>query len=690
MKPVTDPALLEALEGQGPRPVADPAILSQLEGGSSSPEATEKLGLLKRLFPNAKIRDVVQTIPSAVARGPMDVLGAPADITNLLDDLADATARKLLHVFTGKEYAPGQRVRIPLGSQDIEGAVEGATGTELYDPQTTPGRYVGAAVRGATGSAVGPARAIPYMATTGAAGGVGGELGSDLTGGSPVGRLVGSLLGATAVGVPLAMRSNAGSMVREATQDVSPEQWAAAQAAQEQAKTVGVPLMGPETLPQGPIQQLASDTLASKTGARAMGEVLDQRPGQIRAAVGDVLDQIGPPDAPVGAVTAAQKAATQVIKSAEKARTRSVRPFYKAAEKESVPEGAIKILANKIDKAVEKVGAGSESGKALAGLKTRLLPEGVPETNVGRLDNLYGEFKEMLSAPVVGSTSPQRKIKGIVGPILDDLDQVMRKSSKNLATGRAAYARQSQEVVDPLIQGDIGKIAGKGYDPQVSPPLNRIVSTLSDPKNVRPETIRNVYRELNAKDKQAFPGVARLYLENAFDQSTQRIQSGDNRMMGANFVKEVFGTDQQRKNLMEVMSGVAQSHNVNPAQLKRGTKMLMDTLERTGKVPGIGSQTAGRLKTDAMASRSRVAGALETVSTSPLAPAAKWIRDVVNRKAYGELAAVFTDKDSVQKMMKLAQLEPYSKKAQLLVVEILTAKRALSDDGPDQASSEEE
>jgi hypothetical protein len=688
MKPVTDPALLEALEG--PRPVTDPAILSQLEGSS---DTESKLTRLQQAFPKAKISklaDIAKAIPSAAARGVMDVAGAPADITNLLDDLADATARKLLHVFTGKEYAPGQRVRIPLGSQDIESAAEGVTGVDLYDPQTTPGRYVGAATRGATGAAVGPAAAIPYMMATGAAGGVGGEVGSDLTGGSPVGRVAGALVGSGIVGIPLAMRRNAGEMIREATQDVSPEDWARAQVIQKQAQQAGVPLMGPETLPQGPVQQLASDTMASKTGARAIGEVLEQRPGKVREAVGGLLEQVSTPEAPSGALTKAQKAATTVVKSAEKARTRSVRKFYEAAEKDMVPEGAIKTLGNKIDKTVTRVGAESESGKTLLELKARLMPDGVPETNVGRLDNLHGEFKEMLDAPLVGSTSPQRKIKGTVAPILSDLDRYMQKSSKNLAAGRAAYARQSQEIVDPLMQGDIGKIAGKGYDPQLTPPLSRVVSTLSDPKNVRPETIRKVYRELNAVDKTAFPGVARLYLENAFDQATQRIQSGDNRMMGANFVKEVFGTDQQRKNVMEVMSGVAQSHNVNPAQLKRGTRVLMDVLERTGKVPGIGSQTAGRLQAGAMASRSITAGALESVSTSPLSPVAKWIRDMVNRRAYRNLAEVFTAPDSVEKMMRLAQLEPYSKKAQLLVVEILAAKRELSDDSADQPGGEEE
>ncbi len=658
-----------------------------------APEAsgtTDKLGLLKRMFPNAKIADVAKTIPSAVARGAMDVVGAPADLTNMLDDLADATARKLLHVFTGKEYAPGQRVRIPLGSQDIEGAVEGATGTELYDPQTTPGRYIGAATRGATGAMVGPAAAMPYMAATGAAGGVGGELGSDLTGGSTAGRLVGSLLGATAVGAPLAMRGNAGSMVREATQDVTPEQWAVAQAAQEQAKKVGVPLMGPEALPPGPVQQLASDTMASKTGARAISEALDARPDQVRAAVGNVLDDVAPPSTPADALSGAQKAATTVYTKARKARTRAVNRFYKAAENDKAPEGAIKIVANKIDKAIERVGAKSESGKRLAEVKERLMPDGKPETNIGRLDKIYSEFSEMISTQAVGAPTAQRQVKGVVTPLLEELDRVMQKSSKSLASGRREFKRISQEVVDPLLQGDIGKIAGKGYDPQVSPPLNRIVSTLSDTKNVRPETIRKVYRELNVVDKNAFPGVARTYLENAFDQATQRVQSGDNRMMGANFVKEVFGTDTQRKNLMEVMSGVAQSQNVNPAQLKRGAKMLMDTLERTGKIPGIGSQTAGRLKTDAMASRSRIAGTLETVSTSPLAPAAKWIRDVVNRRAYRNLAEVFTAPDSVEKMMRLAQLEPYSKKAQLLVVEILAAKRELSDDSANQPGGEEE
>ena len=53
------------------------------------------------------------------------------------------------------------------------------------------------------------------------------------------------------------------------------------------------------------------------------------------------------------------------------------------------------------------------------------------------------------------------------------------------------------------------------------------------PDTARPENIRALYTGMNAQDPTAFPRLARTWLQNAFNDATQRIQSGDNRMMGA-------------------------------------------------------------------------------------------------------------------------------------------------------------
>jgi hypothetical protein len=179
-------------------------------------------------------------------------------------------------------------------------------------------------------------------------------------------------------------------------------------------------------------------------------------------------------------------------------------------------------------------------------------------------------------------------------------------------------------------------------------------------------------------DRQAFPGIARTWLENAFNDATQRIQGGENRMMGANFAKSVFGTDQQRANFNEVLRGVAQAHGADPDQFVRGANTLMQTLEATGRMPGIGSPTATR-------------GALtEQLGKSKLADLVNWgglvtgktlgsrLNDVMLAGRYGRLAQAFTAPDSVQQIARMAKLDPRGLTAQYVTAALLGLDRAVA------------
>jgi hypothetical protein len=196
------------------------------------------------------------------------------------------------------------------------------------------------------------------------------------------------------------------------------------------------------------------------------------------------------------------------------------------------------------------------------------------------------------------------------------------------------------------------------------------------PDTARPENIRALYTGMNAQDPTAFPGLARTWLQNAFNDATQRIQSGDNRMMGANFAKDVFGTDQQRANFQEVLRGVAQAHGVDPNQLVQGANTLMQTLEATGKVPGSGSPTATRGQLADQLSKSRFADGVSAISSNPLGFLSTRIRGAMMAGRYGQLADVFTAPDSVQQIVKMAKLNPNGITAQYYTAALLGLDRS--------------
>lgn len=667
--------------------------------GQSTPPPPEGFEIVGDKPAPSMLKDVAQSAVTGLRKGVLSIPAIPGDIMSGMRALEELLIRK-----SGIE--PGTKQWDAYWNDPTTKAFENAKGvfpnsddiqkfvtdrgSKFHNPETTAGKYAGAIAHGAGGNIVAKAKAIPHMMYMGAAGGAGGELASQLTEGNPLARFVGTLLAVTATGLPKALQPNSGKMIQEATEGLTPEQIAAANQAQAAGKSVGVDIMGPEALPQGPIQQLASDTMASKSGGRVISEFLEKRPRQITKAVTDLTNKIGTPEVPADTLNRAQKTATSVIEAEESARTAATRQGFRQSAKDAVSPNAIKRIGVEIDNAIGRVGESSESGKELAKIKARLFPGGSVETNVGRLHTLYKEAKEIIETPSINAGSPQKTIKGIVGPVVSKLGATLETYSPDLERSNALFARISKEVVDPIIQGDVGKIAGKGYDPQVTPPIQRILSVITDEKLSRPMTIRNVYSKLNAEDKKAFPQVVRLALQNAFDDAAKDVQAGTNRMLGANFKKAVYGTPQQRLNFIEMMAGVADANGIPKQDLQRGAVTLLDVLERTGKIPGIGSQTAGRLASEQMAKSSRVAGMAETVSAQPLTPIAKTLRDIAYRKAYKELADVFTSPNSVEKMLELSKYTPSSKKAQLLVAELLGAKMVLSDAGSDDTDNQEE
>ena len=219
----------------------------------------------------------------------------------------------------------------------------------------------------------------------------------------------GECFGATGTLGWKAVTSTPGRIIREATRDVTPAEWAAAQKLQEQSQAVGVPLLGPEALPKGPVQQLASDVMASKPGGRVLEPVLAARPGQMQTAVGEQIGKVAPEITPNAATYNAQKAATDYISAAEKVRTAVAKPLYGLAEKGTIPAQDLQPILNNIDTQIAKVGPASESGKALAALKERLAPGGTAETAMGPLSTTYRETRADSDAPSINAGGDRKR-----------------------------------------------------------------------------------------------------------------------------------------------------------------------------------------------------------------------------------------------------------------------------------------
>jgi hypothetical protein len=282
-----------------------------------------------------------------------------------------------------------------------------------------------------------------------------------------------------------------------------------------------------------------------------------------------------------------------------------------------------------------------------------------PELNVGVLGNLYKNLGIQRQLPDIGATAKDKLAAYPSGKVQDALGDVLRQYSPNWRQGNAAYEQITRQTVDPLRAGPIGVVAGKtGFDPSAPSAVPRVIGAVADATVARPETIREIYTQLNKVDKRAFPGMVQTHLENRLNAALDKNFSGPNPAAGAKFSKSIVGTPQEQANFDEMMRGVAAARGVNPNELVKGANNLLQVLERTGRTPGIGSQTQPRQDIAQELGKTKVGDVAGMISTSPMEPARVRWSDKVRNARNEQIARALTAEDSVQILLKLAKTKP--------------------------------
>ena len=304
---------------------------------------------------------------------------------------------------------------------------------------------------------------------------------------------------------------------------------------------------------------------------------------------------------------------------------------------------------------------------------SRVIP-GKPEklvTDIKNLDLVRKYFRDKIELPAMSADAMPKEVAGVMNPILADLRQAMVDSSEKFSRGKELYQQISNDRIAPLLKGVIGKVADKGADATKAANYDRVMGVLSDNKPGSHIRIRVLADELKAVDKTAFPNIVRAHLEEAFNRASSKLQGRENSNIGSKLVKILEGTPQDKLNTKMMISKVANTQGQNPTKVYQGFRNLLDVLDATGRVPGMGSQTQTRQEMAKLAHESLAADALEAASFHPLHSAANRLRDIYYRGAYNKLADVFTSPNSIKEMRKLAELKPQSIEAQRMVAGML-------------------
>jgi len=602
------PLAADAAKAKADPPV-DPLGGDVLKPMMAPPGRAERAGaavgdVLNRILPdNPTARDVIQSAASSVPKGIAGLAGLPVDALNMMRSGAGWLAGQPVGLGFRGMYIDPPAAPLPGGKADFEAPMRDLG--MLHDPQTTAGKFADTMGQFATqGGLLGGARAF-FM---GLGGGAGSEVGGQLAEGTPAepwARLSGGLLGTGLTGVALPS-SNPGLMLRERLAGTTADDFATARARMAEGQARGVPLSPAEAIDARPVQGLAADTLASPTGGPQMGRFFDQRaatlPNTIRNEIAPDLAS-----APGYMRAAGTRNAGQALTQ------EAQRAGYTAANPQSIDPQALRPVIQRLDNAI--MTSPADVRRQLMALRNDIIENGVPITNINRLDTVRQTFAERINNMAEGV--PQNAIRRAMQPILDDVNAALQ-TNPQFAAGQAAY-RQGAPASQLLRQAD------------------DVLETAAKPT-----------------------------------------QAGPTRMAGVNFRNQMLGGpgSQQAQETEALIREAATRAGANPDQAWQGAQRVFDVLERTGRIPGVGSQTGGRLRAGQEAANTGAIGQLaQTEITAPLRFVDRIMANTVYRNAYRQLGNLFTNPspEAIDIMQRMARMSDQS--AALLLPSLLATAR---------------
>jgi hypothetical protein len=448
------------------------------------------------------------------------------------------------------------------------------------------------------------------------------------------------------------------------------------------SQEMGVPLLGPEAMTGPRLRQLAGDVAATPEGGAIIQEAVRQRAQAVPGLLTGAAEEVAPAAATsLATARQAAEAAEGALLSARKQRTRAVEPFYTAAAPESVPSDDILAIVESAKNAKKLVGRG---GKTLRDIDDFINRISIPTkkrgqlkavTNVAQLNSTFREVRDNLRRPSTDEKSITAEAAGVIGPLNRQLDEILMQNP-DIAAGRAVYQDMTRNLVEVLEDTGLSALRSAKTTPQ------KVVDVIASPEMASPQSISRLARELNKQDATVFPKIARQWIDNAADQA-QKITVGAGEApisMGAKFAQAVRGTPKARSNLNAILNGVAQAQGKTAdetAALVTGFNRMLDVLERTATIPGVGSPTAQRAALREAARQRTAADILDVRKVSLLGAIPERMREAAMMSRYKNIAEAMTRPDSVDALINLAKVEVNSTRARNIVNSLIAVPREI-------------
>lgn len=496
---------------------------------------------------------------------------------------------------------------------------------------------------------------VAMTGTTGIAGGTTSEVLRDIGVDSPVAQFLATGGTMAVAGTPLALRSTAGEIAKKGFQNVTPQQIRQADDLLKQSYQSGSPLTAAEALAQvtGSNPLIATQRVVEgmPKSASTMANFMNVRPESNVQFMERTLARVSPKTE--GAERALQGTAERSISSAEKLRTQASAPFYQEAGKVVISKDELSgYLADpRIKGAVDKVRSVDTYG-------VKNMPENDMRVLIAAKQSLDDDYASQMNA-ITGS---QKNAGAVTYSAREKLDKFLVSKSPIYKQGRDIYSQVTTDVVNPLVQGRVGQIAEGGVG-ETGMRTQQGVLMPANPQVTTPKDIKATVQALRRQDPTAVPAWTRQSLEGIFNETTQKLQGGENQFGGAKFASTVAGNKQQRENLKAL---VTESAGI---QAWNGFEKMLDVMEAQGKRQPMGSATAF----NQMISEEFKQGGLGQVGALVTKPSR--ISTAYDEYRMGKnaqlLAKLLTDPDGINKLKEISNTAPNSAKTRLLVNSLL-------------------
>jgi len=482
-------------------------------------------------------------------------------------------------------------------------------------------------------------------------------------------RFAGALAGG--LGSAGAMRmGSAERLVQRSTNGVTAAELDAAEQLFQRAQQAGQPISRAEAV-QAVTQGRTGigDLQHTVEGMGGMRDFYAARPAQNEAAARQAFEGITPQAAyPSQLGPAIGGSAERIVTDVRQAINRATRPMYDAAGQHLVPRQvhdammADPLFAQTVDM-IRRDPALNANVRAASDRSVRM----------------YDEVAKQLETRAQNAAQPlnpnaNQSVAATTGSLGADVKDIAIASDRAAVNGPSSYeaalanqTRLRQQYLEPLLNGPIGKIAGR--DTKTKDAINALF-----PANPLPNSaveIGQAVGALSARNPMVARQLVRTHAEMTFNEAAQRLVGGPNQSGGAKFAAILRGNPQQAANLEAAVRALPNGNQIWPGfnrflEILEAQQFRQATGSRTAfKIPGVEDLKGGGLLNNAM----------QTVATGGFKWPQKAIQAIQNwnvGRNLDELARLLTDPAAANYFRSIATAPSRGQKALALTARLAT------------------